>query len=367
MPAPHIVHVTPGFSPGGAQARTVQIMNYLGESFCHTVVSLNGDFAAAAAVAGDVDVQYLRCRREPNPIYMIRRFSQLLRALKAHLVLTYNWGAIEAVVAGRIVGGVPVIHAEDGFGADEAIRQKRRRILFRTMTLRSAYRIVAPSETLVDIMRRTWRLPRERIEHIPNGIDLRRFAPENGRTERENVILGAVGALRPEKNHDLLLSACAALARRMPIRLVIAGDGPERKTLEEKAQSLGLAATVEFLGHCPTPEEIYRRLDLFVLSSRTEQMPLAVLEAMASGLPVVSTDAGDVKKMVSPENRPFIVASEKDFYQALTSLAANSPLRKNIGAANRARCIALYDIRKMLQRYSTLYETAIRNSYVAQN
>jgi glycosyltransferase involved in cell wall biosynthesis len=369
MPVPHIVHVMPSFSPGGAQARTVQIMNYLGESFCHTVVSLNGDFTAAGAVSGDIDVQYLRCRRGRNPIYMIRQFAQLLRALKPNLVLTYNWGAIDGVVAARIAGGLPVIHSEDGFGADEALRQKRRRILFRTMTLRSAYRVVAPSETLVDIMLRIWRLPGKRIEHIPNGIDLNRFAPEIRRPEQEQekVILGAVGVLRPEKNHELLLSACAAAARRMPIRLIIAGDGPERKALEEKVQSLGLTAAVEFLGHCGNPTEIYRRLDLFVLSSKTEQMPLAVLEAMASGLPVVSTDVGDVKKMVSPENRPFIVSGEKDFYEALTSLAANPALRKNIGVANRARCIALYDIRKMLQRYSTLYENAIRSSYVAQN
>ena len=97
------------------------------------------------------------------------------------------------------------------------------------------------------------------------------------------------------------------MTSEVPIRLVVVGDGPERPALEQQARDLGIAENVEFAGWHEELVPLYRQFDIFALSSTTEQMPLSVLEAMACGLPVVSTDVGDVSKMVADENRPMVV------------------------------------------------------------
>ena len=123
-------------------------------------------------------------------------------------------------------------------------------------------------------------------------------------------MIGTVAALRPEKNLARLLRAFRLVADVMPARLVIAGDGPERPGLEQLTRDLGLSGLVRFTGHLDDPAALYRTLDIFALSSDTEQMPLSVIEAMASGLPVAATAVGDVAAMLAAENQAFVTPLE---------------------------------------------------------
>jgi glycosyltransferase involved in cell wall biosynthesis len=359
LPPPLIAHITPSFAPGGAQVRAVQLINHFGAAFRHLVLSLDGDTSAERRIGEGVDVRYPVCPKSSNPFAMVRRLSALLAAEKPDLVLTYNWGSIDGVMAAVLAGRIPVIHGEDGFGIDEAACQLSRRVWGRRALLRTAYRVVAPSRTLLDIMRDVWRLPSQKVEYIPNGIELNHF-PEVRHEPKEDgeIIVGTVGHLRPEKRQDRLIAACAELATAVPVRLIVAGDGPERPRLEEMARSLGVLDRVSFLGHQADVRPVYQKMDIFALSSATEQMPLTVLEAMACGLPVVSTDVGDVRRMVSDENAPFIT-SERDFPAALHKLATDASLRTIIGRANRAHCARTHNISKMFERYAALYESAI--------
>ena len=113
--------------------------------------------------------------------------------------------------------------------------------------------------------------------------------------------------------------------RDVGARLVIIGDGPERQTLERLAAELGIADRVRFAGHVAAPAAEYARFDVFALPSDTEQMPLSVLEAMAAGLPVVSTDVGDVRAMVAEENAPLLVPKDDAALAALDRLIAVAP------------------------------------------
>jgi glycosyltransferase involved in cell wall biosynthesis len=119
-------------------------------------------------------------------------------------------------------------------------------------------------------------------------------------------------------------------------------------------------AAVRFAGQTNQPEKFLPQMDIFALSSDTEQMPLSLLEAMAAGLPVVATDVGDVRAMLSSCNRPYIFApgDEDGLRRGLAELVADRTLRERLGATNRHRAEEAFDERGMISRYAHLYGTA---------
>jgi glycosyltransferase involved in cell wall biosynthesis len=133
------------------------------------------------------------------------------------------------------------------------------------------------------------------------------------------------------------------------------GDGPERAGLEALAGELAIIGQVDFVGHAPDPRPFYGGFDVYALSSDTEQMPLSVLEAMASGLPVASTDVGDVSEMLAAENTPFVGPLDAAALAVrLRSLLDQPKLRAAIGAANRAKAERDYDQETMFATYRSL-------------
>lgn len=354
----HLVHITPSFGLGGAQIRTVQLMNHLGPRFRHTVVALDGDIRAAKDVAAnDIRIDFASCSRTRNPLRGMARLHGLLSREKPDLVLTYNWGSMDGVAA-ALACRLPIIHTEDGFSDGEAVRQKRRRVWCRRLLLRGVRAVVAPSKTLARIMSNDWNLPPSRIRYIPNGVDVDKFSPAPaGAPSHDRLVIGTVGQFRREKRQDRLMEACASLTHRFDVHLVLAGDGPERQALEQKARELNLSGRIDFPGRVLEPLDVYRRFDIFALSSSTEQMPLSVLEAMACGLPVVSTDVGDVKNMVGAANQQF-VTDWSGYQAALERLAADASMRRKLGAENRTRSATVYSLGQMLAEYEKLYQTA---------
>jgi glycosyltransferase involved in cell wall biosynthesis len=214
--------------------------------------------------------------------------------------------------------------------------------------------VILPSRTLEGIARTTWKLSRSRLNYIPNGINFARFA---GRPENVGgpITIGTVATLRREKNIARLIETFRNLREGNPsreINLVIVGDGPERPALQMLAADLGLSDHVQFAGASTHPEDWLRKMDIFALSSDTEQMPLGVLEAMAAGLPIAATAVGDVKMMVADGNAPFVVEAGPAFERSLETLAGNAALRRDVGAENAKRAAELYDEKVMADRYA---------------
>jgi glycosyltransferase involved in cell wall biosynthesis len=268
--------------------------------------------------------------------------------------VTYNWGAIEWAMA-NIPRLARHIHIEDGFGPEERAGQIRRRVLTRRVVLARST-VVLPSRNLLRIATEVWGLNPSRVHYLPNGIDISRFAGPD-RIPGDVPILGTVAGLRTEKNVSRLLRAFRHVAEATPARLIIVGDGPERSALAALSEKLGLASRIEFAGQVDEPAPLYRLFDIFALSSDTEQMPLSVIEAMASGLPIASTDVGDVAAMVAEANRPFITTlDEVALAGAITALAGDRNLRARLGAANQAKATAEFDQAAMVAAFRTLFD-----------
>ena len=360
--APMLLHVFPTFAVGGAQMRFCAIANHFGARWRHAIVALDGRHDAAARLDAAVPFTLLDnpCRAE-GALRSVVRVRAMLAAMRPRMLVTSNWGSMDWAIANHLGPGLPHLHTEDGFGPDEVSGQKWRRIATRRIVLRSAT-VVLPSATLFRIARDTWRLPTTRLCHIPNGIDLARFAPPDGRPESRRAaqeqVVGTVATLRAEKNIERLLRAVAALrADGLACRLVVVGEGAERQRLEALALELGLAGATEFTGGRADPSEAYRGFDVFALSSDTEQMPLSVMEAMASGLPVAATDVGDVRTMLGDAGAACVVPRDDALLAgAIARLLRDPALRARLGAANRARAEREFDQERMFAAWRVLYD-----------
>jgi glycosyltransferase involved in cell wall biosynthesis len=363
---PLILHVFPSFAVGGAQVRFAALANRHGARWRHAVVALDGETGCAARLDPALQVELLpappHSRRLTRRLFSVHR---MLRRLRPALLVTSNWGSIEWALARLAMPHLPHLHLEDGFGPEERAAQLQRRVLARRVALRFS-RVLVPSLTLRRLALETWRLPPARVSYVPNGVDLARFHPAEGRVVLDlggaGPVIGTAAALRPEKNIGRLLRAMALLREGGDdARLLILGDGPERPRLEAMAAQLGLGTGVRFLGHVAEPAATYRAMDLFCLSSDTEQMPFSVLEAMASGLPVVSTDVGDVAKMLPQDSRAQVVrADDAALAGALRGLLRDPALRQRLGAANRARAEQEFDQEAMFAAHAALIEELIR-------
>jgi L-malate glycosyltransferase len=359
----HFLHVFPSFGIGGVPLRIVRIINHFARRFRHTVIALDNDFEAAEGFGGDLDVKLLPMRHpKGSTLYTVARGAVSLRRLRPDLLLTYNWGAIEWAMASRLFSRCRHIHFEAGFGKREADSQILRRILFRRWALARCALIVVPSRRLQDLARKVWRLPEARVAYVPNGVDAARFsAPVRdavpGFTRRPGeLVIGTVAPLRPEKNLGRLLRVFAMLESASTLRLVVAGDGSERSLLERRAAELGIAERVIFTGRT-APESVLGTFDIFALSSDTEQMPNALLEAMAASRAIAAVDVGDVRSIVCDANREFIVPRDdaSAFAAAITRLARDPQKRNALGAMNRQRIVTEFSQERMFSAYCRVF------------
>jgi glycosyltransferase involved in cell wall biosynthesis len=348
--APLLLHIFSTFAVGGPQVRFAALAGAFGDRFRHAIVAMDGDTACRERLDPALDIAWPEVAIvKGDTLGNLRRFRATLRALRPATLVTYNWGAIEWGMA-NFPPLVRHVHVEDGFGPEERARPLPRRSWTRRLVLRRS-EIVVPSRTLARIATGTWRLPMGRVRYLPNGVDLARFNAGPVRWEGEGPVIGTVATLRPEKRLDRLIDAMRLIPRA---RLLIVGDGPERAALQAQAADLG--ARVRFAGPVPEPAPLLRGLDLFALSSDTEQMPLSVLEAMAAELAVAATDVGDVGEMLAPANAPFVVARDAAaLADAMARLLGDAPVRNAIGAANRSRAEQAFDQAAMVRGWGEVF------------
>lgn len=350
---PRFVHVFSTFGRGGPQVRATQLMRHLGDGVEHVVQAMDGDHGARALIDDDLQVTFAVAPPRSGFFQARRAQAAWLRSQRPDLVLTYNWGAIESVAAAK-KAGLPLVHHEDGFGPEEVCRRLRRRSWMRRWLLRGVPLIV-PSLGLRQIAAREWGVD---AAHLVNGVDLERFAPRD--SEPEAVVIGSVGGLRPEKDYATLLQALAQMQQPASLRLV--GGGAMEPALRAECARLKLDGRVTFVGFTDDTARHYREFTVFAMSSRTEQMPIALVEAMACGLPVVATDVGDTRAVLAESNRELVVPPRDpaQLAAALDRLCADAALRRRLGVDNRAAAASRFEARECLERFAAVYRSALR-------
>jgi glycosyltransferase involved in cell wall biosynthesis len=282
------------------------------------------------------------------------RLAKRLRAWQADIVHTHNERPlIYGAPAARLARVACVIHTKHGRGAGNSRRQN--------WLAAQAARL---TDTFVGVSDDCARLageqgvPHNRIVTLHNGIDMHRFALAGPRLDGPAIV---VARLCPDKDLATLFRAMAIVIQTAPgFRLEVAGDGPEKSALHQLTEQLNLANHVRFLGLVRDVPAVMQQARMFVLSSITEGVPLTLLEAMASGLPCVSTNVGGIPEVLRDGVNGLLVPPRDPhaLAMAMLRLHGDDEVARRLGTAGR-RCVEdHFDIRHMVARYERIYHTA---------
>jgi glycosyltransferase involved in cell wall biosynthesis len=233
------------------------------------------------------------------------------------------------------------------------------------MVLRNYAAVVAVSDEVKQRLLKAG-VRKEKIHLVPNGIDLRPFdsatpSLRDDSIENSPPIVGLIGRLSSEKGVDIFLHAAAHVLAELPsTKFVVVGEGPDRDKLESLIDELKLRGNVSMLGRRDDMPSVYASLDIMVSASRQEGLPMAILEGMASSLPLIATPVGDVPTvvhdgstglMVPPENAPLLAS-------AIVTLLRNPVQRERLGAAARKLIEDEFSAERMTADYLRVYQEA---------
>ncbi len=283
----------------------------------------------------------------------MRMFGQWCRDRRIALVHTAELYSNIIFLPAAALAGVPV---RIGSRREIAAGKTRGQIALQRAAYGCAHHIVANAEAVATRLRREW-VPAQRISVIPNGLDLSRFSPRPLPTTLTRIAM--VANLRPGKGHDTLIDALPLLLARFPdVRVDLIGNGTERAALEQRVGARGLASVIRFVGHAEDVGAHLSESHLFTLPSESEAFPNAVLEAMAAGLPVVSTAVGGIREVVE-HGRTGLLVPPRDpraLADALASLIADPTRAQALASQGRALVERRYSFDRMVRSMEDLYD-----------
>lgn len=288
------------------------------------------------------------------------RLVRLLRRERIRMLVAFMF---HAAVLSRLVGGacrVPVrISSERTMEAEGPVRRFLNR-----WTVPLATHVVAVSERVASYAAREFRVPDDRLTTIVNGVDLDRFRPAARARDPRPPVLGCTARLGAENDHATLIHAFARLGRQRPdAQLLLVGRGPEEAALRTLADALGVGERVCFAGEQADVAPWLARVDVYAQAARLAGISNSILEAMATGLPVVATDVGGTSEAVIHGETGLLVppGDPAAFADALRVLLANPVMAESFGRAGRARVEAHFGERLMLERVEALLDRLVRH------
>lgn len=362
---PLVVHVLYRFEVGGLQTLLAQCINRMpAQHYRHAVICLAGHTAYANLVHRP-DVQFHTLDKQPGQsLSSHRALWTLLRRLRPAVLHTYNISTIEYCLTAWLAGVPLRIHAEHGRDSIEMSGRHRKYNTLRRLLVPFVGAFVPVSADLGAWLRHTVGVPQHKISMIANGVDTTHFTPgperEPGATPM--IWIGTVGRIDRIKNHDGLLDAFALLLAVIPmqqanLRLAIVGDGPLLPALRERVAREAWGHQVWLPGARDDVAQIMRGFSVFVLPSLSEGTPVTIMEAMATGLPVVASRVGGVPQLVLNGQTGLLSdpADPHSLAGAIGVYIADPALAGRHGAAGRARVQAHFCVDTMVTQYDALY------------
>jgi sugar transferase (PEP-CTERM/EpsH1 system associated) len=375
---PLIAHIIHRLAVGGMENGLVNLINNMPEGrYRHAIICMD-EYTDFRFRIKRNDVAYHALHKKPgHDVMVFYRLFKLLRNLKPQIVHTRNIGTLECMLP-AVVARIPCrIHGEHGRDMTDIDGSNKRYIFLRKVFTPFVQQYVAVSKDLESWLLNTIRVKKNRVSQIYNGVDIGRFAPAEKKPalpvdwyhNGQPLIVGTVGRLNGEKDQITLIRAFHRLitqygGSKQTLRLAIIGDGPMRDNIEKILVKLKLEDKVWLAGSRDDIPQLLSALDIFVLPSKGEGISNTVLEAMASGLPVIATNVGGNPELVDDGNCGQLVPSTDSMAlaQAISKYVEFPELVKQHGLAARQRVENLFSLSRMVEGYLALYDNVLRNN-----
>jgi glycosyltransferase involved in cell wall biosynthesis len=359
---------------GGAELHVLDLCRYLdGHGIRASVCILGqggelaGRFEATGVTVYELGIGSLRDLVRPS---IRKRIRGILSSARPDILHAHMFHAEIAAAVASVMSGVPLVVTRHSAGLEF---NGPRRVLA-ALAGRRTRRVIAVSDEAAQEAARIG-AAKDSIVVIPNGVDTSRFRPmepalrysEKARLVSENfpagagsecVLIGSLSGLKPVKDFPTLLKAFSGLLSSggHDARLIVAGEGQSREELEGLVSSLGIGRSVSFPGHTDRPEEYLPLFDIFVLPSRSEGVPLALLEAMSCGVACVASRVGGMPGVLGDCGITFEPGDLKGLTEIMVRLAADTPARADIGRRARVRVMEFYSLELWGSRTNEVYE-----------
>jgi glycosyltransferase involved in cell wall biosynthesis len=359
-----VLHLIESSGPGGAETVLIKLVENLDRTKYRSVICLLKDGWLNGQLRDrGFDTVIVPQPKGLNPGWIGRCVSLVrqkkIDLLHAHEFAMNTYGSIVSRLTGVPI--ITTVHGKAYYG-----EKWRRRAAYRFAAKQS--KMVAVSEDIKNFLIDRVGIKEQDLTTVHNGIDLNSYHcahsgdGKNGAGRgRCGSVIGTVGNLYPVKGQTYLLKALAVVAQSFPeITCLIAGRGELLGTLQAEAAQLGIGDRVNFLGFRQDIPQLLREMDIFVLPSLSEGLPLSALEAMAAGKPVVATDVGGTREAVLDGQTGFLVPPKdpQALSEKIMHLLKHWDLAKCLGEAGRKRVAKFFSLQTMTKRYEALYDEA---------
>ncbi len=367
------MHIIYALGTGGLENGLVNIINRMpAERYRHVIVCLTEahDFKNRINVAG---VEVIELHKQPGQdLGLYGRLWRVIRTQKPDVIHTRNLNALEMQLVAFFASGAKRVHGEHGRDVSDLHGQNRKYNLLRKIVRTILHRYIAVSQDLAHWLQKTVSVAPEKIAQIYNGVDQAHFFPKQGLASKilpchlsteDVLIIGTVGRLAAVKDQLSLVSAFCKLVNRNPeyrkkLRLVIVGDGPSRRDIESLITDSKLEDLSWLAGDRSDISELLRAMDIFVLPSLGEGISNTILEAMATGLPIIATDVGGNSELVDPDVNGFLVRTgdSDQLADSIEVLVQNTEKRQSFGVASRQKIAEKFNWERTVESYMEVYD-----------
>jgi len=369
---PLVAHIIHRLDVGGMENGLINLINHMpAAAYRHAILCMTDYTPFSRRIRREGVGLYSLGKREGKDLGVHLRLGRLLWRLRPAIVHTRNLATLEAQLTAALAGVPARVHGEHGWdvGDLDGSRPRSRRLRRLASPLVGQY--IALSRQQMHYLRERIGVPEDRLNHVCNGVDTDRFSPApeavraplpEGFAPPGSVVIGTVLRMQPVKAPADLVHAFLALRERLPerfaqLRLVVIGDGPLRAPVVEMLAAAGVASQAWLPGRRDDIPELMRALDLFILPSLAEGICNTILEAMASGLPVIATSVGGNPDLIRPGESGSLVppGASGTLAAALAEYVVDAERRRWEGAAARARIEAHFSMAAMVRGYLRVY------------
>jgi sugar transferase (PEP-CTERM/EpsH1 system associated) len=380
-PRPLIAHIIHRLDVGGLENGLINLINRTPQ-YRHAVICMTDYTDFSRRITHDAVGLYALHKRQGQDPGVYLRLWRLLRRLRPDIVHTRNLSALEAQLPAFLAAVPGRVHGEHGWDVHDLDGSNRKYQWLRRIYRSLVQRYIPLSDELDRYLRQRIRVDSAKIARIYNGVDTVRFHPASpirqelpvaGFAARDAVIIGTVGRMQAVKDPMNLVHAFIHLSQRdglnqYQLRLAMIGDGPLRREALDTLETAGLAHCAWLPGSRDDIADMLRCMDIFVLPSRAEGISNTILEAMASGLPVVATRVGGNSELIAEGvSGALIPASDSvALAEAIEVYLRDPSLRHRHGDAGRERVELTFGIDEMVNKYVKVYESVFKSAVITK-